>query len=98
MTDSKLSYEKSFASHEKSKYWSDKNELKPNEVFKSTHSKFWFDCVLCNHTFETALNNITKLKHPTWCPYCANLKLCYNDNCNLCFEKSFASHKNQKYY
>ena len=98
MTDTKISYEKSFASHEKSKYWSDKNELKPNEVFKSTHSKFWFDCDFCNHKFETALNNITKLKNPTWCPYCANLKLCYNDNCNLCFEKSFVSHEKSQYW
>ena len=98
MTDSKIPYEKSFACHKKAKYWSNKNELKPNEVSKSSHSKFCFDCVLCNHTFEAALNNITKLKTPTWCPYCANLKLCNNDNCNLCFEKSFANHEKSKYW
>ena len=40
-----IPFEKSFASHEKSKYWSDKNgELKPKDFFKSISKKFWFDC------------------------------------------------------
>jgi hypothetical protein len=34
MTNKIIPYEKSFASHEKAQYWSDKNEFKPNEVFK----------------------------------------------------------------
>ena len=29
-------FEKSFASHEKSQYWNQKNKLKPREVFKSS--------------------------------------------------------------
>jgi very-short-patch-repair endonuclease/DNA-directed RNA polymerase subunit RPC12/RpoP len=93
-----IPFEKSFASHEKAKYWSDKNDLTPNQIFKSTHSKFWFNCDICKHTFESALSNITKLKNPTWCPYCANLKLCNDNNCKLCFEKSFASHEKSKYW
>lgn len=28
-----------------------------------------------------------------WCSYCANKKLCQNDNCQICFNKSFASYK-----
>jgi len=32
MTDNKIPFEKSFASHEKAKYWSDKNELKPENI------------------------------------------------------------------
>jgi hypothetical protein len=38
-----IPFEKSFASHEKAIYWSDKNNLKPNEVFKNSHNKFLFD-------------------------------------------------------
>ena len=35
--DCKICYEKSFASHEKSKYWSAKNgDIKPREIFKSS--------------------------------------------------------------
>jgi len=29
-----IPFEKSFASHEKSKYWSNKNKLKPEEVLQ----------------------------------------------------------------
>ena len=31
-----ISFEKSFASHEKAKYWSDKNEVKPFQISKGT--------------------------------------------------------------
>ena len=34
-----IPFEKSFASHEKAKYWSDKNEIKPEEVFKNSHKQ-----------------------------------------------------------
>ena len=39
-----IPYEKSFASYEKAQYWSDKNELKPNEVTLNSHKKIWFYC------------------------------------------------------
>ena len=39
-----IPFEKSFASHEKSKYWSDKNELKPYQVSKNSHKKYLFNC------------------------------------------------------
>jgi len=87
------SYERSFASHEKAKYWSDKNNgVKPIDVFKcSNKTKYWFDCDKCNHSFDSTLNNITNNK---WCPYCNNKKLCDNVKCDDCFKKSFASHPN----
>jgi len=77
-----------FNSHPKSKYWSDKNTIKPNEVALNSHKKFWFDCE-CGHPFDIALSN---LKLGRWCPYCANKKLCsFISNCKICFDKSFAS-------
>jgi hypothetical protein len=43
----KSCFEKSFASNEKSKYWSEKNgDIKPRQVFKSANIKYWFDCVV----------------------------------------------------
>ena len=48
-------YERSFASSNKSKYWSDKNELTPREVSISNGNKFWFDCNKCPHSFEISL-------------------------------------------
>ena len=93
--DCQTCFENSFASHEKIKYWSDKNDdvIKPRQVFKSSHKKYWFNCE-CGHQFECALSNITALN--CWCPYCANRKLCKNKECQTCFEKSFASHDKSK--
>src|SRR5437868_9257840 len=53
-----IPYEKSFASHDKAKYWSDKNELKPFQVYLSTHTKFLFDCP-CGHEILMSPNDIT---------------------------------------
>ena len=94
MTNKIIPYEKSFASHEKAQYWSDKNEFKPNEVFKCSNTKFCFNCNICNHEFDISPNNVNT---GYWCPYCVN-KLCDKEDCNQCFEKSFNSHEKSKYW
>lgn len=105
--DCEICFEKSFASHSKSKYWSDKNiikdkkktkKIKPRDVFKSTSKKYLFDCDKCSHEFKTALEKITNKKDPKWCPYCVNKKLCDNNDCKICFDKSFASHPKSEYW
>jgi len=60
-------FNKKFASHPKAKYWSTKNKLKPNQVFKNTATKFWFDCEKCNNNFESKLCHIVS---GSWCPKC----------------------------
>lgn len=62
-------YNNSFASHYKSKYWSNKNIKTPREVFKSSGKKFWFKCIN-NHEFLQALNKITNSNR--WCAKCCN--------------------------
>ena len=89
-----IPFENSFASHEKAKYWSDKNKLKPNQVFMKSGKKYFFDCK-CSHTFECTLD---KINIGRWCPYCSNSKLCNNFECNLCFDNSFASHSKAIYW
>ena len=91
-TECNLCFEKSFASHEKSKYLHDKT-INPRTLFKNTKNKYWFKCDKCNHIFETRLNSINQFNK--WCGYCSNppKKLCEDTECNLCFEKSFASHE-----
>ena len=86
-----------FSEHPKCKFWSEKNEKKSNEVALNSHKKFWFDCE-CGHQFESSLLNINQANN--WCPYCSNppKKLCDNENCKKCFEKSFASHEKSKYW
>jgi very-short-patch-repair endonuclease len=82
-----------FDTHPKSKFWSARNEGNPKDYALNSHKKFWFDCE-CGHPFESSLLNINKGNN--WCPYCYNRKLC--NNCDICFNKSFASHTKSIYW
>ena len=92
----KQCFAKSFASHEKSKYWNyDKNKILSRDLFLNSHKKYWFTCENCYHDFDSTLNSITC---GSWCPYCSNKKLCENDTCITCLEKSFSIHEKSKYW
>jgi very-short-patch-repair endonuclease len=86
-----------FSENPKSKFWSVRNFVKPNEVALNSHKKFWFDCE-CGHAFESSLLNINKGNN--WCGFCSNppKKLCEDDNCKMCFNNSFASHPKSIYW
>ena len=86
----KICLEKSFASNSKCIFWSSKNDKTPREMFKSSDSNCLFDCDKCGHEFESALYHITNMN--SWCGFCANKKLCDNEDCKTCFNKSFLSH------
>nr|WRK65263.1 restriction endonuclease [Marseillevirus futianmevirus] len=94
--DCKICFEKSFASHEKAKFWDfEKNGEAPIEVFGSSNRKFWFKCEDCSHSFEKTLGHIQR---GSFCPYCSNRKLCSSADCRFCFEKSFARHEKAKFW
>jgi hypothetical protein len=94
----KICFERSFASYEgktpndqfKVDCWSSKNTEKPREVFKSSNTKYIFDCNCCPHSFPMTLSNVNS---NNWCPYCAHQKLCEDEECKICFEISFASYE-----
>jgi len=87
----KICFEKSFASNKLSNYWDyNKNEKNPRDVFKNSISKYFFNCNKCNHNFDIALCAISGLEQ--FCPYCVNQKLCDDEKCIICYEKSFISH------
>jgi very-short-patch-repair endonuclease len=71
LCDTKLNcntcHNKTFASIERSFYWSKKNIKKSNEVFKSSSQKFWFHCDKCDNEFASKLCHITD---GSWCPKC----------------------------
>lgn len=90
----KLCFDKSFASNEKSKFWSPNNKLLPIQMAKNTHKKFLFDCE-CGHEFEMGLSYVNF--NDSWCHYCANRKLC-EGNCELCFIKTFAINEKSKFW
>jgi very-short-patch-repair endonuclease len=91
-----LCYNRSFASHEKSKYWSNKNITEPRKVFKGSIKEYMFGCEVCKHEFKAALRYVTKKEKGVWCPYCANIRLCDKEDCEICYNKSFASHEMSK--
>ena len=51
----KIPFEMSFAIHKKAHCWSDKNLLKPDNVFRNANTKFLFNCDKCNHEINTNL-------------------------------------------
>jgi very-short-patch-repair endonuclease len=84
-----IPFERSFASHHRAKDWSERNELQPYLIYKSTKSVFWFKCDKCSHHFTSSLNNISKGQ---WCPYCSipTKSLCDDTNCTMCHNNSLA--------
>lgn len=64
----------------------------PYDYALHSDKKLWFKCDACPHEFEMALSNVS---NGHWCPYCAKYrgKLCDDRSCEMCFNKSFASHR-----
>jgi hypothetical protein len=61
----------------------------------------WFKCDNCPHDFPKTLSGITRIDgKSSWCPYCSNptKKICNENNCKHCFERSFASHELCKFW
>ncbi|AMQ10801.1 restriction endonuclease [Brazilian marseillevirus] len=84
----------SFASHEKSQFWSTKNNFSPETITKKHSKKCWFACPDCSHSFQQEPRVVClpdKNKGRRWCPYCTNQKKCEDETCERCYEKSFAS-------
>tara|TARA_B100001094_G_scaffold151206_1_gene146393 strand:- start:4040 stop:5356 length:1317 start_codon:yes stop_codon:yes gene_type:complete len=92
---------KSFASHPKAIYWhqTKNGNITPRDVFKNSAKKYWFKCEKCNHSFDPQLSDVTRVRG-SWCPYCCipGQKLCNDENCNFCFNNSFASHPKAIYW
>lgn len=65
-----ICFNKSFASHNKSKYLSLKNNIDSRTIFKSSANKYIFNCYICNSEFTIKLHYISS--NNTWCPYCIN--------------------------
>ncbi len=77
--------------------WSDKNVEEPEAVPLKSHTKYWFKCDNCPHEFKSPLSALARKRNATptatgWCPYCVppSHKLCEEEDCGFCFEKSVA--------
>jgi hypothetical protein len=65
-----LCYHKSFASHPKSHYVLDKT-IDITQIRQGSALKLDFQCPDCKHIFTSSVNQVTKSKKPSWCPYCS---------------------------
>lgn len=81
---------KSFADHPKAKCWSEKNELLPHQVPKKSMLRIYFDCDDCGHEIHPLACHVGNDKM-AWCCFCNGGVLCDDQDCNWCFEHSFAS-------
>ena len=82
---------KSFIFHPMAKSWNfTKNDVLPSEVFRGSNSnKYYFDCKNCNHELYLTLGSLDE--NTLNCQFCDGKKLCFNNKCQSCFNKSFAS-------
>nr|WQM87181.1 putative endonuclease [Marseillevirus cajuinensis] len=93
---------RSFAEARWSRYWSQKNNIPPEQVSLCSSKKFWLVCPDCSHEFHATICNYSDGDRK--CPFCTNRKRCGRRECKICFEHSFASreikllwsHKNKK--
>ncbi len=87
-----------FCFHLKAKYWSKKNIIDITQISNGCNEKYWFNCDICPHDFNTRISKITDIKLSSWCPYCAHKQLCNNENCDWCNPLSFKFHEKAKYW
>jgi very-short-patch-repair endonuclease len=85
-------------SNPKSKYWhTTKNgNVNPFYVSKCNGEPYWFLCS-CGHDFEMKIESIA---NGNWCRHCSknNWMHCGVKDCKMCFNRSFASMPNAKYW
>ncbi len=80
------------------KIYHPKSTWKPSEYPKAAKQKFLFDCSICKHEFSTSLSHISSSNRG--CPYCAkpSKKLCKDEECNFCHDRSFAVSQYAKFW
>ena len=75
--------------------WDKENLIEPRQIIKNSITKYIINCKKCNHKFSINAHSINSGK---WCSYCANKKICKNDECVICYNKSFASNVKSLYW
>ena len=88
-------FKNSFALDEKSKCWSKKNLEQPRQLAKNDTNYYLFDCPNCLHEISKTLQSITL---GSCCYYCSNKQRWENENCQFCFNHSFASHEKAQFW
>ncbi len=64
------------------------------EVYARVAMQNMIYCPDCKHTYNVQLSKITN--SGSGCSYCSGSRLCDDDKCESCFDKSFASNPKSK--
>ena len=64
-------------------------DLTPRDVSKKSRKMCWFLCDICGHDFQRAIKHV--VLNNKWCQYCDENIVCDNDDCEICYNHSFAS-------
>ena len=91
LCDCKICYNKSLVSNPLSKNITDKT-LQLTKIFKGTMKKYEIKCEKCKHISKRIPRRFDM------CNYCNGKSLCLENNCNNCFNRSFASNEKSKYW
>ena len=80
----------SFANHPRAANWSVNNTSTPRQVSLKSHKLYKFLCDVCDHEFEICPRDVSR---GSFCSFCAipSRRVCADDDCKFCFERSFAS-------
>lgn len=93
-----ICFQNSFASNEKCQFLvSEKNDPNINlqKITKTSQNKLWFKCDACFHEFIITCCSVSEGK---WCTFCAFKDFCLEQSCKFCFDRSFASCEDSKYW
>lgn len=91
-------FDKSFAANPLSRFWSQQNSLLPHQVFANSHDSYLFNCPDCKHVLSLPPERLHDGHLP--CGYCSTRAklLCANPSCLHCFNRSFASHPQARFW
>lgn len=99
-----MCFENSFAAHPKAIYWDEEKnvdehgqKLTPRDYRIGSNVVCFFKCGECGHTFDIRLGKVSG-KDVRWCHFCGGKRLCKDEDCTWCFERSFASHPRAKHW
>lgn len=70
--------------------WSSLNTKTPRDIFKNSHELYHFICK-CTHSIFDSPHELAKRRNEGTCSFCDGYDLCDDENCKMCFDKSFAS-------
>jgi very-short-patch-repair endonuclease len=74
-------------------------KIKPRDVYKGSDFFAKFKCpnLGCGHIFRNQVRSVKDGHECTFCTKTGQRELCADDDCNMCFNNSFASIENSKY-